>query len=97
QAKIDQGKDNVSNVTGATHTPMIEHHARCEAETLQREFAACMREFGTGDMATFGQVRLAELERSEHKQVCTLVEPLLTQADLIHDAFTECQLGHYQC
>src|SRR5690606_31020144 len=34
QAKIDQGKDNVSNVTGATHTPMIEHHARCEAETL---------------------------------------------------------------
>jgi hypothetical protein len=40
---------------------------------------------------------LAILQRAEHEEVRALVEPLLTQADPVHDAVTKGQLGHYAC
>jgi hypothetical protein len=48
-------------------------------------------------MATLRETRLTMLERREHKQICAFIEPLLAQTDLIHDAFTERQLGHCCC
>ena len=81
-------------IGGAAHSPVLEHHPRHDAEPLQRQVAAREGELAPGDVPTFRQPRLAKLERAEHEEVRVLVEPLLTQADPVHDAIAKGQLGH---
>jgi hypothetical protein len=61
---------------------------------MESQLATGVGELGSADVAALDQTRLTVLQRRQHEQICALVEPLLTQTDLIHDAFTERQLGH---
>jgi hypothetical protein len=68
---------------------MFEHEPGHHAKALEREVPARERELAPADVPPLGKPLLAELERAEHEQIGTLVEPLLTHTDSIHDAIAK--------
>src|SRR5215211_3495835 len=94
KAEVDEGEDDVAEVGGAAHAPVLEHDAREDAEPLQGEVAARAGELGPADVAALREAVLRELERRQHEQVRLLVEAPLPQPNPIHHAVAKRELRH---
>ena len=94
QLELDEREHDVADVGSAAYAPVLEDHAGEHAEALEREVATGEREFATGDVAPLRETLLALLQRAEHEEIGALVEPLLAQADAVHDSIAKSQLGH---
>ena len=94
QAELNHGEDNVPDVFGTAHAPVLQHEACRHPEALQGEVPYSGREFATIDMAALRETRLVKLERRQDKEVGVLVKPGLAGPDLIPDSLPKRNLGH---
>lgn len=92
QPEVDEGEDDISDVGGRAHSPMVEHQASHYAIAIECQVAARFRELAASDVASFRQTRLRELERRKDEEIRMLMEPRLAEPNLVHDSITKRQL-----
>ena len=94
QLELDEGEHDVADVGGAANAPVLQHDPRQNPKTLQSQVATGERQLTARDVTSLRQPLLAILQRAEHEEIRALVEPLLAQADAVHDTIAESQLRH---
>ncbi len=89
QLEIHEREDDVAEVRGGVHTPVIQHETRHDAEAVERQIAAGQRELTPADVTPLRQALLAKFQGAENEQIGALVESLLAQSDSMLGAQTK--------
>src|SRR6185369_15378527 len=87
---------DIPDVGAVANAPVLQHHAGHDPEPIERQVTAGEGELPAGDVAAFVEALLAVFEGGEHKEICALVEPRLSQPDAVHDPVPKRQLSHSQ-
>src|SRR5260221_3853695 len=84
QLEIHEREDDVAEVCGRVHAPVIKDEARHDAEAVQRQIATRQGKLAPTDVATLRQALLAKFQGAEDKEICALVESRLAPAESVH-------------
>src|SRR6185437_1629732 len=92
QAEVHEREDDVAQIRGGDHTPVLEHKPGHHAKTLDGQVAARFGELTAGDVTALRQPGLAELQGGEHEEIRSFIEARLASPNAVHDPIAETQL-----
>lgn len=92
EAQVDEREHDVADIGGGSHPPVLQDEPRHHAEALEREIAASEGKLASANVTPLVQSLLAILERREHEEICTFIEPRFAQANAVHDPVAEGKL-----
>ncbi len=94
EADLDEYEDDAADVVRGLDAPVRQHGAGREAELLEREVAARLRQLLARDVPAHPAPPLAVLQRCQHEQIGPLVIASVDRTNALNDLVSQLQLEH---